>query len=383
MINPKYQFMYIWDFMQRNTMINVGIRGPDDFDASQIKAELSEDKSSIRVFIPEEPPLIAGKLFKPATGIATKAQKNTFILAISTNSDEPWPSICIGPHIETKQIDPLTAFSIFKVNSEAKDPKIVKIGMEFLMHAISLGFFPALLAGYDIYHNGTAENQKNAEEYLKIAAEKYNSHQAHFQIGLNIIDKNGSIEEALKHFEVSAKQGNIYAKSFVGFILSPLSDFVYANKDPKRASLLFEEVLSKDNDPTTMHEYAKLLYEGVGIEKNEKRALELQAKAKKLVPGVPDLKKIEKKVEETQKPKEKEEAKKEIKVEEPKKQEEVPKEQKKEETTSKPIKAPVKKSPEMLRLDAINKKVDALAAQVASMNEKLDLLISLVQKDQK
>lgn len=381
MINPKYQFMYIWDFMQRKTMINVGIRCPEDFDASQIKAELSEDKSSIRVFIPQEPPLIAGKLYKQATGIATKAQKNTFILAISTNSEEQWPTICIGPHVETQQIDPLTAFSIYKINSQAKDPKIIKIGMDFLMHAISLGFFPALLSGYDIFHNGDAESQKNADEYLRIAAEKYNSHQAHFQIGLNIIDKNGSIEEALMHFENAAKQGNIYAKSFVGFILSPASDFAYQKKDPKRASLLFEEVLNKEDDPTTMHEYAKLLYEGIGIEKNEKRALELQAKATKLVPGVPDLKKAEKKINKVQKLEENEEARKE--VEETNKQEETPKEPLKEETVAKPVKTTVKKSPEMLRLDAINKKVDALAAQVASMNEKIDLLVSLVQKIQK
>ena len=394
MIEPQYQSMYLWDFMQKGKTINVGIKCPENFDPNQIQAVLSEDKKSIIVSFPDQPPILAGELFKTVLSIATKAFQNTFILAIFTDSEEIWPSICIGPHKETRQIDPLTAFSIFKVNTNSSDEMIVKGGMEFLMHSISLGFYPALLAAYDIFHNDkNEENRKKAYEYLNLAANKYNSHQAHFQIGLNIISENGNIEDAMTHFQIAAKMNNVYAKSFIGFILSPLSEFIYPKKDAKRAAEIFEEVLKTIEDPTTYHEYAKLLYNGCGVELNEKRAFELQEKAKSLVKDVPELTKIDlqniEKQNKEQIPNEAikndnekqiEENKDQIKHPDPESQ--ISDKISNENPPAKPAKPTQKKSPEILRLDAINRKVDALSKEVQSLHQKLDLVISLLTKQQ-
>ena len=375
----------MWDFMQKGETINVGVRCPEDFDPNQIESKLSDDKTSIVVSFPGQPPILAGQLYKPVLSIATKVFKNTFILALFTGSKEIWPSICTAPHKETQQIDPLTAFSIFKVNTSSSDEMIVKGGMDFLMHSISLGFYPALLAGYDIFHNDpNPENRKKADEYLQLAADKYKSHQAYFQIGLNIVSENGDIEEALKYFQMASEMNNVYAKSFIGFILSPLSEFVYPKKDAKKAAEIFEEVLKTIEDPTTYHEYAKLLFNGIGVELDEKKANEYQEKAKNLVKDVPELIKVDlqsiktPEVQNAGKANEKSEtsttnensAVKEEKSELQSKEKEI------EKSPIKPAKQ--KKSPEMLRLDAINRKVDALTKEVQSVHQKLDLIISLL-----
>ena len=449
MIDPKYQMMYMWDFMQKGKTINVGISCPENFDPNSIESTLSQDKESILVSIPGEPPLLAGRLFQPISKIATKVFSNHFVLALFTDSDVSWPAICIAPHKETNQIDPLSAFSIFKVNSGSNEKLVIQGGIDYLLHAANLGFFPALLAAYDIFHNDTKEEiRKKAINFLDIAANKYNSHQAHFQIGLNIISDNGDINEAMKHFQISAKMKNVYAKSFIGFILSPLSDFIYQEKNAKEAAKLFEEVLQSIEDPTTYHEYAKLLYNGIGVEINEKRAFELQEKAKRMVKDVPNLYKVKKeekinkeenqgkekeenenKEENQGKEKEEDENKEEnqgkekeeeaistvekevVEIEEELKEinqktqniinqtnstektkenislQQLPNEEKKDSQKSeKPKPAKARKSPEILRLDSMNRKIDVLSQKVESLSEevssihqKLDLIISLLQ----
>lgn len=362
MIDPHLQSLYFWDFDQRGNIVNIGIRCPVDIDPNQIKVELNKDKNSISVFLDNQPPIIAGSLFKEVTSIAVKAIKNALIIALIIKSEEPWPTIVIAPHKDTGQIDPLSSFNIFTVNKNSDNNQIKTYAMQNLDHAMSLGFYPALLAGYDIF-NGIPEGRNKANEFLQTAAIKYGSHQAHFQLGLNALSED-NVEEAFNHFQTSSAAGNLYAKSFEGYLLSPFSEFKFANKNPEKAIALLEEVCSKTEDPTALHELAKLIQS-----KDHKKAMELQERAKKLVKDIPDLPTSVDAKSET------------VKVTEVKSDSTVPEQDPKIVKNESPVeKEKPKRSPESMRLEALGRKVDAMNKKIDALDEKLDLILKLLQQ---
>jgi len=285
MIKSEFQQLYTWDFQQKDNIINIAIRLPPGFNPDLIK--ISSKNDSIMVELNDNPPIIAGKLFNTIESFVYKVFRNSLIIALVTNSTLLWNSIIIAEHPENGMIDPLSSFLIFSTNFKSNDLSVSTGSFVFLEKSVSYGYCPALLLGYDIYSK-IPDASDRASRFLEIAANLYKNPDALFQMGINLLHKD-RVEESLQCFSESSNLGNIKALSFIGFIHSPLSDILYQQKDPKKSIEAFESVISKTKDPTTLHEYAKLLYHGIGITRNREKALEYQALAKQLFRDTPDI----------------------------------------------------------------------------------------------
>ncbi|EAY06695.1 hypothetical protein TVAG_211470 [Trichomonas vaginalis G3] len=353
MIKPELMRLYIWDYSQKGNIINIGIMACPGADLSKIKTEIDQD--SILVSLPNEPPIIAGKLFMPVKTSKTKLTDKGLIIALITDSEKEWPTIVVAPHPKTQQLDPLTAFSIFQVNMNSNNPDLIQGALPLLFLSSDVGYPPALIAFYDIFHTSLGMSQK-ANGYLNLAMEKYNYPIAFFKKGMELLQESNDAEKAIEYFTKSEEFGYIFAKTQIGAILSPLSKYTYSKKDATKAAQLFESVLKEDEDITALHELSKLLYTGTGVPQDKARAKSMMAKVKSAIPDVPDLEILDKPV---------------TTAENHKSAEESPS------TDNKEKKSPNDALP--ARVTVLNKKVENLNKKVDDLATKIDMILNLLQ----
>ena len=285
----QYLNLYFWNFKKKKNIINIIIPLEDEnLNENDFEINIDLSDSFIEIIFQDYPSIILGKLFSNIQNYAIKVSNKLLVIALVSESNIKWNSLIISPHKKNQLLDPQSAFMIFSVNYSSKDFSLIPGSFIFLEMAISYGYPPALLAAYDIYSK-IPNNKERAELLLKIASEEYDSIEAHFQLALNIIEKNGDLNESYNLLMKSSLKGHILSKSFLGFMLSPLSDINFNKKDPIKAIQYFEEVLKIKEDPTTLYEYSKLLYNGIGIKKNIEQANLFYLKAKSLSPNIPNI----------------------------------------------------------------------------------------------
>lgn len=123
--------------------------------------------------------------------------------------------------------------------------------------------------------------------FLYLAADRYEDPHALIILGDQLILNRRTIDQCFDVYRRAVTAGTIRGLGRIGRLISPLSEIPYGHKNGAEAVMLFEKVIEKMEDPVALEGLARLLFHGVGIERDVKRAEELFERAKA---GQPDLK---------------------------------------------------------------------------------------------
>lgn len=276
---------------QDTTSLVIEFPFPEDtpFNPDIIKISLNKEKSILIVKIPDEIPFIQGTLYKECSSFTTRASQHSFFLTLIKEDSEEWPYLIGGWDPEGKKIDPKSGFDLFVFAQKSQNPELIQQAYHFFDSAISSGYVPALLLGYEISINNP-QTHDFGMKLLQIAATHYQDVTAMLRLGCHYEIDDKRKNDAFDLFSKAARKGAYIGMSLMGQMISPLSAISFPQKDAKEAVQLFEAVLENDPDElTSLYELSKLIYHGVGTEQNKEKALEMYEKAKQIEPKLPPI----------------------------------------------------------------------------------------------
>lgn len=294
MINQKLSPLYQWKMDQDATSLVIEFPFPDDtpFNPDIIKISINKEKSILIVTIPNEISFIQGTLYKECNSFTTQTSQHSFFLTLKKEDSEEWPYLIGGWDPEEKKIDPKSGFDLFVFARKSQNPELIQQAYHFFDSAISSGYVPALLLGYEISINNP-QTRDFGMKLLQIAANHYQDVTAMLRLGCHYEIDDDKKNDAFELFSRAARKGAYIGMSLMGQMISPLSGISFHQKDAKEAVQLFEAVLENDPDEiTSLYELSKLLYHGVGTEQNKEKALEMYEKAKQIEPKLPSIENI-------------------------------------------------------------------------------------------
>jgi len=282
MIEPSFSYLYYYQVTVDEEDIEIKFEFPSLFNPKCFEVELSQDKQSICIYVPDLIPIVCGKLFGAIRSVDKSIEKQTFIVILHKADTSAWPLLISDFHPSRNTIDGKSAFDLFmyKINQNQPDNRFLEV-------SINQGYLPAIVAGVNI----AAENQ-NVEMMiglLTLAGQKYKQPDALVQLGTIYMRSPNTFNEALNCFQMASELGSVIGTIIIGQFLSPLSDIQFNQKNPEKALEIFENVLAQNDHPLALFEAAKLYNEGYGCEKNVDKANQYIQRAKALEPSVPDL----------------------------------------------------------------------------------------------
>jgi len=290
-IEPCFAGVYDWEISAEEREISIAISYPEGFDPRKVRAVVDTDKFGISVRYPEQPPIVEGKMYVKPESIVVEIneEKRVMKIVIGVVKNTPHPTLCISPHPDTKAMDPLSSFIMFTVLSNSQDEKAEKEALQFLGYGVDAGYVPSLLASASLCQQHP-DLQATAIELINIAAVRYNSPTAQFQMGMYYLNQMNNPNAAFDYIEKASRDESlVVARSLLALMLSPLTNMPSPKKDAKVAVDMFESVIIQKEEPLVLHELARLLKNGVGCVKNIERASELNQKAQKIDSTIPDL----------------------------------------------------------------------------------------------
>lgn len=287
-IPPEFAFLYSYDLEDREDEIDIIFNHPPTFDPKSLKIELSEDKLNFSVTLPDQIPIISGRLTEAVTSMTTNTSQNKFIITLEKSEQNKWPLLIKDVHETTKQIDPQSAFNLFALNHETQEPEAHQMCQKMINIAIDAHFLPAILIGIKI-NQEQGGDQEALMQFLHIAAFEYEHPMSCFILGQMLVSNKQFAMDGFNLLLKAAQLGVGLAVSVLGTLLSPLSDVDFQVKNAKQALEWFEQVIAVTDEPIALYEAAKLYDAGLGCIRNHEKALDYAKRAKKLNPNLPDL----------------------------------------------------------------------------------------------
>jgi TPR repeat protein len=105
---------------------------------------------------------------------------------------------------------------------------------------------------------------------------EYSDPQSLTTLGFLYMTREDKRVEAFQFLQKAADLGDIHALARIGQLFSPLSEMAFVEKNATQAVALFERVKERTPEDLVMcFEYAKLLFNGVGVEKDQATAQRL------------------------------------------------------------------------------------------------------------
>ena len=287
-IDPKYAKMYEYKVEMDEPGFVVHFPIPENFDTNKIKVALSNDKTGISIHIPNAPPILKGKLFAPVLNFVTKIDKGHFIVICKKAKPEKWEKFIIDYFPNTQEIDPKSSFELFNMMSAEK--KTLDDGAIHVVRSCEFGYVQAMncVAAICLSTNHPDFVTKG-RELFNIAIDYFKNPLAMVMYADIVLTENSArAPYAMTLYKKAIDQGFTIAHALLGRALSPLSDINNKNKNAEEAVKELELGLETES-PMAYHELAKLYYNGVGVEKDQDKARELQEKAHKAFPDVEPL----------------------------------------------------------------------------------------------
>ncbi|OHT09117.1 hypothetical protein TRFO_22118 [Tritrichomonas foetus] len=290
MINPALSSLYQWKMDQDANSVVVELPFPETpFNPEILTVSLQEDKAILIVEIPGEIPFIQGVLYKECKSFTSRFDDNSFYLTLNKEDSEIWPYLMSDFNPNNSKMDPKSSYDLFDFAQKTQNPDMIQKSMNYLDISISEGYVPALRLASEISLR-SKENIELGMNLLKIAAYTYQDVSSMLKLALHYEMNKDTIDDAFTLFTTAAKKGAILGMSFLGQMISPLSDISFHHKDAIKAAQLFESVLENDPDEcVSLYEYSKLLYFGVGVNEDKNKALDMYNKVKLSEPSIPPL----------------------------------------------------------------------------------------------
>jgi hypothetical protein len=233
-------------------------------------------------------PLVKGTLAGAVSSVSASHTDASLTLTLAKAVPGAWPLLITAFYPGAGDADPKSCFLLYEYARAHRGDPLAVDPVVALSASINAGFCPALRVGFQ----GLSQNpgsEQMALQWLRIAADAYEDPEATLMLAV-VFEQRGLLREAFRTFQAAAERGMLQAVSFLGRYFSPLCEETVGVKSAERALALFQQVRELDaSEPISCHELAMLYYNGVGVERDEKRAEELQAIAHAYMPDIPPL----------------------------------------------------------------------------------------------
>lgn len=291
-IQPDLQILYNWETKDAEDEIEIIITVPPTFNTKSLRAELNSDRTAVAITIPDQPPVLMGKLVAQVSLMSQTNDGSHIIFTFTKEEPKAWPFLISDLHPTTEAIDPQSAFIIAGLLLQTNPEENIEKAQFLLFESCNAGFIPALrLAAQMLQSN--VQTLPTAIKILEMGV-GYRDPVACMQLGLLYLRDKETRRQAERLFLLAAELGLIMGLSYVGQLYSPLTDIEFDEKDAEKAVAIFKQVREVEpEEPIMCHELAMLYYNGVGVEKDEEQAEKLHAMAKKQIKDLPDLKRVE------------------------------------------------------------------------------------------
>jgi hypothetical protein len=281
--------LYQWTVTADEREVKIKLSFPRIFNPDALEASLSDDKTAISIAIPDAPPIVKGTLFAPAESLSLAILDDSVVYTLVKAEPGEWGPLIKDFYPGTADMDPsslLVLWYQFQEDRTIANPEAAQMA---IIQSANFCFVPALRILSQILIQNPA-TVRQAQELLEMASQTYNDAESTLVLAQILSFTPGRARDAFQAFATAAEQGSLVAKSQMAAYLSPLSHPDFPDKNVGEAVRLLNEVREiEPEDPIACHELAKLLNNGVGIEKNEERARELQAIAVRKNPRTPPL----------------------------------------------------------------------------------------------
>lgn len=280
MIPKNLQSLFNWTFDQNQEEFYITFEYPETFNPQCIEIKLSSQATSILVYAADRVPILAGHLVMPIKYINKVFRDGKYVISLGKTTPLATPFLINTLHEELRSIDPKSAFILFQHLCASENQEEIQSGTIMLQASAQAGYVPAMQVLASIYLD-TPNTSQQGFILLKRAADIYDDPMSSFQVG--IIYMSHGNQNGEYYLQKAAKLGFVPAHLSLGQFYSPLTEFKFDGKDPKRAREEFSAVVDSGEDLDAAYiELAKLLRAGLGGPKDEARAAELEAKAEEI-----------------------------------------------------------------------------------------------------
>jgi hypothetical protein len=287
-ISLDLSILYQWQLVPGDNEIKIKLSLPDSFDPNSITAALSDDRTALSITIPGEPPIVKGTLFAAAKSLSTAVSDNSLVYTLVKETPKEWGVLIKEFYPGTHEMDPCSLFMLWYQLQDDPETKGSEASLFFLSESVRYRFIPAMRVLY-LLLSQRPETAVQAQALLITASRTYQDAESTMLLAA-LLSGQGMAREACQMFAMAADQGAIAGKSYVARYLSPVSGLDYPEKNLELAIRLLNEVRAlQPDEPIACHELALLLYNGVGMERNEEQARALQEIALQTEPDTPPL----------------------------------------------------------------------------------------------
>lgn len=276
-ISPEHQELYQWAFKDENKSCEFRFKVPPHINYKSIEVSIEKGKYIV-VFIQKCIPFLSGVLPSEVRKHEITLDRDELILTLTKAQNIPWKNPIIGPHPTSKLLDSQSAFILFISNPNAPEAS------NLLDQTIIQGFVPALIYSARVLTG--SEHPDARMQILNTAAVKYKNDDATLLLALEYIQSAETVQHGFVILCELSKKGHYEATVYIALVLSPLSDFPFPNKNAESACAILEDCLKIKVEAIALYELAKLLYAGIGTQKNVERAQTLYQQAKSLLPEI-------------------------------------------------------------------------------------------------
>jgi TPR repeat protein len=285
MIPPEYHALYEWTFEDSPESATITFHFPPTFASSTIHHELTHDSTALIVTFTDPLPLVQGTLHSPVSSVSASHTDDSLTLTLTKVDPAAWLLPITSYYPGTSEADPQSCFLMYEY---ALAGGVDRAAVGAFEKAIRAGFCPALRAGFQLL-SANPENMEFGFRMLCTAVDTYQDPIATLMLAL-FFEARGSPQQAFRAFKMAAVRGMVQGLSYLGQYLSPLCAKSAGGKNVENAIKLFEQARKADpQEPISCHELAMLYYNGVGVEKDVRRAEELQAIARESLPDISPL----------------------------------------------------------------------------------------------
>ena len=281
------QALYDYEIEDSEDRIALVLRIPPVFNVKSLSVDYDAESNSLKVHAPGIPPVCSGELFEKVDAkYETEVNESRMRVTFAKAEKGDWP-VLIQNSNETHPFDPKSAFLMYVVFEEQGDLDEDKaVATQMLEYSASLGYVDAIrhLADRLLVTEG---KRKQGLELLQKAASVYHDPLSFYKLGLIFAYSENSQDAGFVYLQQAAQLGCTQAYAVLGKMLSPLAEWKgFQRKNAAEAIQCFARA---QQNAQALHEWAKLVMNGVGCKKDAELANKLQSQAKGLDPDIPDL----------------------------------------------------------------------------------------------
>ncbi|KAH0793085.1 hypothetical protein GPJ56_002980 [Histomonas meleagridis] len=301
MISPDFYKIYMWEFNDDEEEVEIKISFPKTFNSKSIIYQLTPEKNAVNITIKGEiVPLVRSLLFGTISEVNVTRSDTQFTLCLTKEKPGAWELPFTDVHPSFGDADPQTCFILFHflITKGDQDRAI-----DFLNKSANFGYLPAIetiientkqfLSNEDLPQNDRIQIFSTITNLYDVGVNKYHDPKFALKSGMFLLQNGVESASVLEIFQIACNAGVSEGFTFQGIAVSPLSQYGFEVKDAKLAVKLFSKALDFDKDePLANHFLAMHLYNGIGVEKDVKRAKALQENAVKKIPTLEPLKTV-------------------------------------------------------------------------------------------